>query len=112
MYPPTSTATDADIESFYNQLQDVLDSLPNKDVTIVLGDFNAKIGSGVLLDNEREVIGQYGLGTRNERGNALLDFCAGNSLIITNALFKQHPDAFIHGRARATKLGTKLTIFL
>ena len=91
VYAPTSTASDEDIESFYNQLQDVLDSLPNKDFTIVMGDFNAKVGSGIQLDNERKVIGQYGLGTRNERGNALLDFCAGNSLIVANTLFKQHP---------------------
>ena len=49
------------MEGFYNQLQDVLDSLPKKDFTLVVGDFNAKIGSGVLLEGEREVIGQFGL---------------------------------------------------
>ena len=58
---------------------------------LLLGDFNAKIGCGIQFNAEKEVIGQYGLGERNDRGNMLLEFCIGNSLAITNILFQQHP---------------------
>ena len=76
-----------------------------------MGDFNAKIGSGVLLEEEREVIGQFGLGARNERGNSLIDFCAGNSLRVANTMFSIIQDAFIHGRVLEARCVIKLTIF-
>ena len=91
VYAPTSTAANDDIDNFYNQLQDVMDSLPKNDVVLVIGDFNAKIGKGILHDVESKAIGKYGLGTRNERGDLLIDFCIENNLCITNTLFSQHP---------------------
>ena len=52
-----------------------------------MGDLNAKVGKGA----EYPVLGNYGLGTRNERGTKLIEFCKGNNLIITNTMFKHHP---------------------
>ena len=91
VYAPTSAAADADMDNFYSQLQDVLDKLPKKDYLIVMGDFNAKIGKGIQLEEESNVIGNYGLGERNERGNLLVEFCIGNNLFVSNTLFYQHP---------------------
>ena len=91
VYAPTSTASDEDIESFYTQLQDALDDLPKSDISLVIGDFNAKIGNGILQAIEAQAIGQHGLGTRNDRGNMLIDFCLRNDLTVTNTMFYQHP---------------------
>ena len=91
VYAPTSAASEDDINNFYNALQDVLDGLPNKDVVLVVGDFNAKIGKGTQHDDEAQILGQFGLGTRNERGDLLSEFCIGNNLIISNTMFSQHP---------------------
>ena len=91
VYAPTSAASDEDIDAFYNQLQDVIDGLPKKDVLMVIGDFNAKIGKGLQHDEEAQIIGQHGLGKRNERGNMLVDFCIENNLSVANTMFSQHP---------------------
>ena len=91
VYAPTSSASDEIIDTFYTQLQDVIDSLPKKDVIIVVGDFNAKIGKGIQHEEEVQVIGQHGLGERNERGNLLVDFCIENNMSVANTMFSQHP---------------------
>ena len=91
VYAPTSTATDDDIDSFYSQLQDTLDKTSKQDVVVILGDFNAKIGAGIQLDDERKAIGKHGLGERNKRGDTLIDFCLSNEFVIANTLFQQHP---------------------
>ena len=91
VYAPTTSATDDVMDEFYNQLQDTLDAASNRDVVIMIGDFNAKIGAGHCHEEEKVAIGKYGLGERNERGDSLVDFCIGNELVVANTLFQQHP---------------------
>lgn len=91
VYAPTSTASEDTVESFHNQLQDTLDNVPKRDIAMIVGDFNAKVGEGFQLEEEQKVIGKYGPGMRNERGNKLMDFCFANSLTIANTLFQLHP---------------------
>ena len=85
VYAPTSTAQEDDVEKFYEELQATLDSLPKKDTAIIMGDFNAKVGS----KGSDNILGKFGLGDRNEAGERLVEFCAEKSLIISNTLFQQ-----------------------
>jgi hypothetical protein len=66
-------------------MQSVLNEIPRKDVVILMGDWNAKIGKG----EESETVGKYGLGSRNEAGERLLEFCEENALFIGKTCFKQ-----------------------
>ena len=91
VYAPTSAASDEDLECFYNQLQETLDGIPKRDIIMITGDFNAKVGEGVQNENETKAVGPHGLGSRNERGNIFVDFCVANRLTITNTIFQQHP---------------------
>jgi len=75
-YAPTVTAGDEEIEDFYSMLQESIDNTQNRDITIVMGDFNAKIGK---LSNNSDICGIYGLGDQNERGSTLLEFCSVNN---------------------------------
>ena len=74
-----------------NQLQDTLDTASKRDAVFVIGDFNAKIGAGHCHEEEKAVIGKFGLGERNKRGDNLVDFCISNDLVVGNTLFQQHP---------------------
>ena len=87
VYAPTSQSSEEDIENFYNDLQSVKDSIPSKEICIIMGDLNAKVGEGV--DSECG-IGRHGLGRRNERGDMLASFCQANNLLITNTVFAKH----------------------
>ena len=73
-------------DSFYSQLQSVLSSVPPRDMVVILGDFNARVGSDFSV--RKAVIGPHGLGERNENGLRLLDFCMSNQLLITNTQFQ------------------------
>jgi len=75
------------IEEFYTQLQQEINRTRHGDYLIVMGYFNAKVGANKLDD--REVMGPYGMGERNKRGERLIDFCYVNNLFITNTKFKQ-----------------------
>ena len=86
VYAPTSNAEEAEVERFYEDLQDLLDLTPKKDVLFIIGDWNAKVGS----QETPGVTGKFGLGTRNEAGQRLIEFCQENALVITNTLFQQH----------------------
>ena len=88
VYAPTSSATDSAIDAFYNQLQDVIAGIPKKDVMIVMGDLNAKLGCDNPPTNN---VGRFGLGERNDAGQRLADFCATNQLSVCNTRFQQHP---------------------
>ena len=90
VYAPTSSATDDVMDEFYNQLQDTLDTASKRDAVFVIGDFNAKIEAGHCHEEEKAVIGKFGLGERNKRGDNLVDFCISNDLIVANTLFQQH----------------------
>ena len=86
VYAPTSNIEEADVERFYEDLQDLLELTPKKDVLFIIGDWNAKVGS----QETPGVTGKFGLGIRNEAGQRLKGFCQENALVITNTLFQQH----------------------
>ena len=85
-YAPTSNSEEAEVEQFYEDLQDLLELTPQKDVLFIIGDCNAKVGS----QETPGVIGKFGLGVQNEAGQRLIEFCQENTLIIANTLFQQH----------------------
>ena len=85
VYAPISNAEEAEIELFYEDIQDLLKLTPKKDVLFIIGDWNAKVGS----QETPGVTGKFGLGTQNEAGQRLIEFCQGNTLVIANTLFQQ-----------------------
>ena len=86
VYAPTSNAEEAEVEWFYEDLQDLLELTPPKDVLFIIGDWNAKVGSQEIPG----VIGKFGPGVHNEAGQRLIEFCQKNALVIANTLFQQH----------------------
>ena len=86
VYAPTSNAEEAALEQFYEDLQDLLELTPKKDVLFIIGDWNAKVGS----QETPGVTGKFGLGMRNETGQRLIEFCQENALVIANTFFQQH----------------------
>ena len=86
VYAPTSNAEGAEVERFYEDLQDLLELTPQKDVLFIIGDWNAKVRS----QETPGVTGKYGLGMWNEAGQGLIEFCQENALVIANTLFQQH----------------------
>ena len=86
VYAPTSNAEEAEVEQFYEDLQDLLELTPPKDVLFIIGDWNAKVGS----QETPGVTGKLGLGMRNEAGQRLTEICQENALVIANTLFQQH----------------------
>ena len=85
-HAPTSNAEVAEVEWFYEDLQDLLELTPRKDVLFITGDWNAKVGSQEIPG----VTGKFGLGVWNEEGQRLTELCQENALVIANSLFKQH----------------------
>ena len=83
---PTTDAEEAEVEWFYEDLQDLLELTPQKDALFIIGDWNAKVGSQEIPG----VTGKFGLGVRNEAGQRLIEFCQRNALDIANTLFQQH----------------------
>jgi hypothetical protein len=71
VYAPTTRAETADIEGFYRNLHSTLNEIARKDVLIIMGDWNSKIGNR----EELGTVGKYGLGNRNEAGERLIEFC-------------------------------------
>ena len=87
---PNSNAEEAEVERFYEDLQDLLKLIPIKGVLFIIGDWNAKVGS----QETPGVTGKFGLGVRNEAGQRLIKFCQENTLVIGNTLFQQHKRRF------------------
>ena len=85
-YAPTSNAEEAEVERFYEDLQDLLELAPKKDVLFIAGDWNTKVG----IQETPGVTGKFGLGVHNEAGQRLIEFCQENALVIANTLFQQH----------------------
>ena len=85
VYALTSNAEEAEVERFYEALQDLLELTPRKDVLFIIGDWNAKLGSQEIPG----VTGKFGLGVQSEAGQRLIEFCQGNALVIANTLFQQ-----------------------
>ena len=86
VYVPTTNAKEAEVEWFYEDLQDLLELTPKKYVLFIIGDWDAKVGS----KETPGVTGKFGLGIRNEAGQRLIQFSQENALVITNTLFQQH----------------------
>ena len=84
-YASTSNTEEAEVERFYEDLQDLLELTPKKDVLFIIGDWKAKVGS----QETPGVTGKFGLGIRNEAGQRLMEFCQENALVIANTLFQQ-----------------------
>ena len=85
-YAPDSNAEEAEVEWFYEDLQDLLELTPKKDVLFIIGDWNAKVES----HETPGVTGKFGLGVQNEAGKRLIEFCQENALVTENTLFQQH----------------------
>ena len=83
VYAPTSNAEEAEVEWFYEDLQDLFELTPKRDVLFIIGDWNAKVGS----QETPGVTGKFGLGMWNEAGQRLIEFCQENALVIANTLF-------------------------
>ena len=107
IYAPTSNAKEAEVERFYEDLQDLLELTPQKDVLFIIGDWNAKVGS----QETPGVTGKFGLGVQNEAGQRLIEFCQENALVIANTLFQQHREDSTHGHHQMVNTEIRLIIF-
>ena len=86
VYTPTNNTEEGEVEWFYENLQDLLELTPKKDVLFIIGDWNAKVGSQEIPG----VTGKYVLGVQNEAGQMLVEFCQENALVTANTLFQQY----------------------
>ena len=91
VYAQTSSTEEAEVEWFYEDLQDLLELRPKKDVLFIIGDWNTKMGG----QETRGVTGKLGLGVQNEAGQRLTEFCQENTLAMANTLFQQHRRLYI-----------------
>ena len=85
VYALTSNAEEAEVEQLYEDLEDLLELTPQKDVLFIIGDWNANVGSQEIPG----VTGKFGLGVQNEAGQRLIEFCQEKALVIANILFQQ-----------------------
>ena len=83
---PTSNTEEAEVEWFYEDLQDLLELTPKKDVLFIIVDWNANVGS----QEKSGVTGKFSLGVQNKARQGLTEFCQENVLVIANTLFQQH----------------------
>ena len=86
VYAQTSNAEETEVEWFYENLQDLLELTPKKDVFFIIGDRNANVGSQEIPG----VTGKFGLGAQNEAGQRLIELCQENALVVANTIFQQH----------------------
>ena len=86
VYAPTSNAEEAEVQWFYEDLQDLLELIPPKNVRFIIEDWNAKVGS----QETPGVTSKYVLGVQNETRKRLIEFSQDNALVIANTLFQQH----------------------
>ena len=107
VYAPTSNAEEAEVERFYEDIQNLLELTPKKDVLFITGNWNAKVGS----QETPRVTGKFGLGIQNEAGQRLIEFCQENTLIIENSLFQQHKVDTTHGHHQMANNKIRLIIF-
>ena len=86
VYAQTNNAKEAEVEWFYDDLQNLLELTPKKDVLSIIGDWNTKTGSQEI----HGVAGKFGLAVQCKTGQRLTEFCQENTLVIENILFQQH----------------------
>ena len=84
VYVPTSNTEETEVEWFYEDLQDLLELTPQRDVLSIIGNWNAKLGS----QETPGVTGKFVLGVQNEAGQRLIEFCQENTLVLENTLFQ------------------------
>ena len=106
VYAPTSNTEEAEVEWFYEDLQDLLELTPQKDALFIIGDWNARVGN----QETPGVIGKFGLGTRNEAGQRLIEFCQENALVIANILFQHTREDSTHGHHQMVNTESRLII--
>ena len=85
-YASTTNSEEAEVEQFYEDLQDLLELTPPKDVLFIIWDWKAKAESQEIPG----VTGRFCLGVQNEVGQRLAEFCQENELVMANTLFQQH----------------------
>ena len=107
IYGPTSNAEEAEVERFYEDLQDLLELTPPKDVLFIIGDWNAKVGSQEIPG----VTGKFGLGIRNEAGQRLIEFCQENALVIANTSCNNTREDSTHGYHQMVNTEIRLILF-
>ena len=86
VHAPTSNTEEAEVEQFYEDLQDLPELTPKKDVPFIIADWNTKVRSQEIPG----VTGKFGLGRQNEREQRLIEFCKEKALVIANTFFQQH----------------------
>ena len=106
VYAPNSNPEEAEVEWFYEDLQDLLELTPKKVLLFIIGDWNAKVRS----QETPGVTGKFGLGIQNEVGQKLTEFCQENTLITANT-FQQHKRDSTHGHHQMTNTESRLIIF-
>ena len=84
VYAPTTNAEEAEVERFYEDLQDILELTPKIDMLFIIEDLKAKVGRQEISG----VTGKFGLGVQNEAGQKITEFCQENALVIANTLFQ------------------------
>ena len=106
-YAPTSNAEEAEDERFYEDLQDLLELTPKKDVLFIIGDWNANLGS----QETPGVTGKFSLGVRNEAGQRLIGFCQENALVIAKLSSNNKREDSTHGHHQMVNNEIRLIIF-
>ena len=104
---PKSNTEEAKVERFYEDLQDLLELTPKKDVLFIIGDWNAKVGS----QETPGVTGKFGFGMWNEAEQRLIEFCQKNALVIANTLFQQHKRRLYTWTSQMVNTKIRLIIF-
>ena len=102
-----NNAEEAEVEHFYEDLQDLLELTSKKDIFFIIGDWNAKVGS----QETHGVTGKFVLGMQNEAGQRLIEFCQENSRVIANTLFQQHKRRLHMDNTRWSTPKIRLIIF-
>ena len=106
-YAPTSNTEEAEVERFYEDLQDLLELTPKKDVLFIIGDWNAKIE----IQEIPEKTGKFGLGVQNEAGQRLIEFCQENALVIATPSSNNTREDSTHGHHQMVNTDIRLIIF-
>ena len=107
VYAPASNAEEAEAEQFYEDLQDLLELTPKKDVLYSIGDWNAKVGS----QETPGVTGKFGLRVQIEAGQRLIEFCQENALVIANTSSNNKREDSTHGHHQMIDTEIRLIIF-
>ena len=87
VYFPTTSYPDEDVEKLYDQIQKLIDKIPQRDSLFIMGDFNARVGG--LHSTYPSSVGKHTIGSNNKRGERLASFCSANNFYITNTSFQK-----------------------